>query len=80
MNRTLSESHSHPWSCAFRCLRWGLLGFVGAVNRILPNYIRHMWTATPDNGLAATLYGPCTVSALSLSPVEEKHFPISHRV
>jgi hypothetical protein len=38
---------------------------VGAVNRILPNYILHMWMATPENGLAATLYGPCTVSALA---------------
>ena len=38
---------------------------VGAVNRIIPNYIIHMWMATRDNGLAATLYGPCTVSALA---------------
>ncbi len=38
---------------------------VGAVNRIIPNYILHMWMATRDNGLAATLYGPCTVSALA---------------
>jgi len=37
---------------------------VGAVNRIIPNYIIHMWMATRDNGLAATLYGPSTVSAL----------------
>jgi hypothetical protein len=38
---------------------------VGAVNRILPQYIIHMWMATRDNGLAASLYGPCTVSALA---------------
>ncbi len=38
---------------------------VGAVNRIIPNYIIHLWMATRDNGLAATLYGPCTVSALA---------------
>ncbi|MGA2499236.1 MAG: beta-L-arabinofuranosidase domain-containing protein [Tepidisphaeraceae bacterium] len=37
---------------------------VGAVNRIIPNYIIHMWMATRDNGLANTLYGPSTVSAL----------------
>ena len=37
---------------------------VGAANRIIPNYIIQMWMATPDNGLAATLYGPSTVSAL----------------
>lgn len=36
---------------------------VGNVNRILPNYIMHMWMATPDHGLAATLYGPCRVKA-----------------
>jgi hypothetical protein len=38
---------------------------VGAVNRIIPNYIIHMWMATHDNGLAATLYGPSTVTALA---------------
>jgi hypothetical protein len=38
---------------------------VGAVNRIIPNYIIQMWMATRDNGLAATLYGPCAVSALA---------------
>jgi DUF1680 family protein len=35
-----------------------------ALNRILPNYVMHMWMATCDNGLAATHYGPCKVSAL----------------
>ncbi|MHB8952112.1 MAG: glycoside hydrolase family 127 protein [Pirellulaceae bacterium] len=35
-----------------------------ALNRFLPNYIAHMWMATYDNGLAATHYGPCNVSAL----------------
>lgn len=38
---------------------------VGAVNRIIPSYIMQMWMGTRDNGLAATLYGPCTVSALA---------------
>ena len=32
---------------------------VGNLNRIIPNYIMNMWMATTDNGLAATLYGPC---------------------
>jgi hypothetical protein len=51
-------------------IRFGELGCsnvlccVGALNRIIPNYIIHMWMATPDNGLAATLYGPSTVNAL----------------
>jgi DUF1680 family protein len=35
-----------------------------ALNRIVPNYVMHMWMATYDNGLAATHYGPCKVSAL----------------
>ena len=34
----------------------------GAVHRIVPNYIIHMWMASADQGLAATLYGPCTVN------------------
>jgi hypothetical protein len=36
---------------------------VGNVNRLIPNYVIHMWMATRDNGLAATLYGPGTVTA-----------------
>ncbi len=36
---------------------------VGAVNRLVPNYVTHLWMATADHGLAATLYGPCKVSA-----------------
>ena len=34
---------------------------VGNVNNIIPDYISNMWMATMDNGLAATLYGPCSV-------------------
>jgi DUF1680 family protein len=35
-----------------------------ALNRIVPNYVMHMWMGTYDNGLAATYYGPCKLSAL----------------
>ena len=35
-----------------------------ALNRIVPNYVMHLWMATYDNGLAATHYGPSTVSAM----------------
>jgi uncharacterized protein len=35
---------------------------VGNVNNTIPDYISCMWMATLDDGLAATLYGPCTVS------------------
>lgn len=43
-----------------------------ALNRIVPYYVTHMWMATYDNGLAATCYGPCTVTALAADrvPVE----------
>lgn len=50
------------------CLKFNRLAYpqilccVGAVNRLLPSYIVHMWMSTEDKGLAATLYGPCTVS------------------
>jgi hypothetical protein len=36
---------------------------VGNCNRIVPNYIMAMWMATPDRGVAATLYGPCRLRA-----------------
>lgn len=35
---------------------------VGNINNTIPDYISNMWMATMDNGLAATLYGPCSVS------------------
>ncbi len=60
------------------CLRFSRLGYpnvlccVGAVNRIVPNYVIHMWMSTADRGLAATLYGPCTVSALAGSAIPVK--------
>jgi hypothetical protein len=36
---------------------------VGNLNRVIPSYVMHMWMATPDQGLAATLYGPSRVRA-----------------
>jgi hypothetical protein len=42
----------------------------GNIQRILPNYIIHMWMTTPDHGLAATLYGPCTVKAVVAGGVD----------
>ena len=61
------QPHS-PGPGAIRFHRLGcpnVLCCVGAVNRIVPNYIMHMWMATANRGLAATLYGPCTVSAVA---------------
>jgi uncharacterized protein len=48
---TYKEKHS-PLCCT------------AVVSRLLPNYVINMWMATRDNGLAATCYGPCKVSAL----------------
>jgi len=42
----------------------------GNIPRIVPNYIIHMWMTTPDHGLAATLYGPCTARAVVADGVE----------
>ncbi len=35
----------------------------GNKHRFLPNYVMSMWMQTRDHGLAATLYGPSTVTA-----------------
>ena len=40
-----------------------------ALNRIVPWFVTHMWMATRDNGLAATCYGPCKVTALAAGRV-----------
>jgi len=42
----------------------GPLCCTAALNRVVPWYVTHMWMATYDNGLVATCYGPCKVSAL----------------
>ncbi|MGO8752340.1 MAG: beta-L-arabinofuranosidase domain-containing protein [Thermoguttaceae bacterium] len=62
------EQPNCPGRGAIRFHRLGcpnVLCCVGAVNRIVPNYVMHMWMATPDRGLAATLYGPCSVSTVA---------------
>jgi hypothetical protein len=40
-----------------------------ALNRIVPWFVTHLWMATYDNGLAATCYGPCKVTALAADRV-----------
>ena len=40
-----------------------------ALNRIVPWFVTHMWMATYENGLAATCYGPCKVTALAAEGV-----------
>lgn len=72
-NRLQPESQpiGHPLCPGLGCLRFTKLGYpqvlccVGNMNRIIPNYIIHMWMATQDGGLAAALYGPCQVHALA---------------
>jgi hypothetical protein len=69
------EQPKCPGRGAIRFHRLGcpsVLCCVGAVNRIIPNYIIHAWMATRDKGLAATLYGPTTVSALAGARVPVK--------
>ena len=34
----------------------------GNVNRFMPYFVEQMWLSTPDQGLAAALLGPCSVS------------------
>ncbi len=72
-NRLEGESlpGEQPLCPGHGCLHFTRLGYpgvlccVGAMNRIIPNYILHQWMATGDRGLAATLYGPCSVNALA---------------
>ena len=47
-----------------------------------PYFVMHLWSATPDNGLAAVLYGASEVTAKvadgdSVTIVEETHYPFS---
>lgn len=49
-------------SYRFSNLGHKVLCCVGNINRVIPNYIMHMWMKTPDNGIAATLYGPSRLS------------------
>jgi hypothetical protein len=75
-NRFVDNSPSCPHGprasgCSYKKCHYPLC-CTAALNRILPNYVMHMWMATYDNGLAATHYGPCKVSALAADrvPVE----------
>ena len=59
-----SRPGRHRLRAAGLCRRPLVPCCIGACNRILPCFIANMWMATADGGLAATLYGPCTVSTL----------------
>lgn len=65
-NQLPDEDPIHPGGKdAYKFTRLGhpVLCCVGNNTRIIPYFIQHMWMATQDQGLAATLYGPCTVKA-----------------
>lgn len=64
-NQLPGEEPSSPGKECFKFTRLGhsVLCCVANNCRILPNYIMNMWMATTDRGLAATLYGPCKVTA-----------------
>jgi len=67
-NRMVDKSPPHPHGPqaegnSYRPKHYPLC-CTAALNRIVPNYVMHLWMATYDNGLAATHYGPCRVSAL----------------
>ena len=58
---------------------------VGTLNRILPHFITHLWMATPDHGLAATLYGPSAVTAqvgagTAVRITEETDYPFGEAI
>jgi len=62
-NRTGAKGEAAAMSCPWDShLRYGLsvwpLCCTAALNRILPNYVQHMWLKTSDGGVAAALYGP----------------------
>jgi hypothetical protein len=50
-----------------------------------PKYVQHMWFATPDDGLAALVYGPCQVTArvadgTEIRIVEETEYPFEEKI
>lgn len=50
-----------PGSYQFTDIGYPVLCCVGNINRVIPFYVMHMWMATADGGLAATLWGPAKV-------------------
>lgn len=62
-NRLIASAYGGPAFCYHKTQ--SPLCCTAAQNRILPNYLAHLWMATYDNGLAAVHYGPCKVTALA---------------
>jgi len=50
-----------------------------------PKFVQNLWYATPDNGLAALVYGPCSVKAkvsdgADVEFIEKTDYPFSDRI
>lgn len=58
----------------------------GNVNRFMPYYVEQMWMSTPNNGLAASLFGPTSVSAkvgknnTDITITEDTNYPFSDTI
>ena len=58
----------------------------GNVHRFMPNFAARMWMRTPKGGLAATLYGPATITipvaqtSEKLTVVETTDYPFSDKI
>ncbi len=66
------QEPKNPGLNAYKFTKIGhpVLCCVGNLNRLIPNYVMHMWMATPDAGLAAVLYGPSLVRTSVKSGVQ----------
>jgi hypothetical protein len=60
------DEPGHPGRNSYKFTEIGqaVLCCIGNSNRIIPNYVINMWMKTEDNGLAAVLYGPSTLSTI----------------
>jgi len=54
------------------------------LNRLVPDFVQAMWMTTPDGGVAATLYGPCTFETRlpggAFAVAEETAYPFDETV
>lgn len=81
------QEPENPGAMSHRFTKIGheVLCCVGNLNRVIPNYAMHMWMATLDHGLAATLYGPSSVRArvggrVSAAIEEQTNYPFEETI
>lgn len=81
------EEPAHPGPGSYRYTELAyedVLCCVGNLNRTIPFYVEHLWMATPDGGLAATLYGPgrvrATLGGADVTIVSETAYPFEEDV